>query len=304
MRFPSALDPIRSLTAAWKLITRAPGPLLVGAILLVITDGGMGTGGHFDNGQSNVNPAEMWQVWLLAPFVIGFVCVVWAAMFLISSWLWIGFARAVDETRATGITTFTTVFDSRGRYVDMLLARLLVFGIELVAAVPYGVIALVAYLLYDQHIAGETEAIVAGVGAALLYTPVYLYIVLGFSWVPQVVAIEERAPFDALKRSWQLAAGCRLSLAVYWVVLALFTFLGVCACCIGVFFTSAWSYVSRCEAFLELTREDARPIAPPSESYAATPVEPAPPGAPPSSPYGAPFNPPPLPPSAPPPPAS
>jgi hypothetical protein len=303
MRFPSALDPIRSLTASWKLITRAPGPLIVGGLLLTLTDGGMNGGGQFNGGGRN-SDFDWDDVLRIAPFVVGCVCFLWLAVFLISSWLWIGFPRAVDEARATGTTSFTTVFDSRGRYFDMLLARLLALVLGVAAIVPYLLIAGVCYLLYREQLAHETAVIVAGIAAALVYTPVYVYCVLGLSWVPQVVAIEERAPLDAVKRSWQLASGCRVSLAVFWLVLAIFTMIGVCACCIGVLFTGAWSYVSRCEAFLELTREDARPIAPPRVSYESGPVEPTSPAVPPASPYGAPFNPPPEPPSWPPPPAS
>lgn len=303
MKFPSALDPIRSLTASWKLITRAPAPLIIGGLILFVTDDGMHGGGQFTDTDFL---RHEWHA--LGPVLLGGACFLGIAFYLISTWLWIGLPRAVDETRATGTTTFTTLFDARSRYVDMLLARLLTGALVLLSLLPFGVIALVAYLFVDQHVAGETEVIVAGVGAALLYLPLWIYLVLGFSWVPQAVAIEERGPVDALQRSWQLASGSRWSLLVYWLVLLVFTLLGACACCLGVFFTGAWSFVSRCEAFLELTREDARPIAPARAAFASGPVEPAPPevppAQPPNSPYGAPFNPPPAPPSWPPPSAS
>lgn len=291
MKFPSALDPIRSLTASWKLIARAPGPLIIGGLLLVVTDDGMHGGGQF------TDTDFLRREWgALRPVVLGGACFLGIVFYLISTWLWIGLPRAVDETRATGTTTFATLFDARGRYADMLLARLLIGALVLLSLVPFGGIALVAYLLVDQRVAGETEAIVAGVSVALLYLPLWIYLVLGFSWVTQAVAIEERGPVDALQRSWQLASGSRWSLLVYWLVLFVFTLLGACACCIGVLFTGAWSFVSRCEAFLELTRDDARPIAP-----AHVPFESGTPAPPPAPPYGAPFNPPPAPPSSPPP---
>jgi hypothetical protein len=262
MKFPSALDPIRSLQAAWKLLTLAPGPLLVGGIALALMEGGHCVG---------LSQDEHDPEWIGPPAFLVCCCYAGLVFFLISSWLEIGFARCVDETRHTGRTSFATLWDSRGRFGHMVLARLLAALIVIAAMLPIvGIVLLAVFLDRGPHLREPIPGLVA-IGGVLLYLPILLYIGLGLSWVTQAVALEERAAVDALRRSWQLASGHRLSLLIFRIALVLFAMLGFCCCCVGYFLTAPLTEIARNEAFLGLTRDEARPILPAAPAIEAPP---------------------------------
>lgn len=249
MTFPSALDPIRSLQAAWKLLVRAPAPLLVGGVLLTLFEGGPWA----FVGVDKPHPERV------VAAVIGFGCCCGVVSLLVSSWIELGLARSVDEVQHTGCCDLSTLWNTHGRYVDMVLARLLALGVVIAALVPAGIVALGAAL--GQKLLHVDDGLVAlfAILGWLVYLPVFLYIVLGLSWVSQAVAIEGHGAVAALKRSWQLASGTRIALAVYWLTLIVFAHLGICCFCVLYFLTSPLTYVSRTEAFLRLTRDEARP---------------------------------------------
>lgn len=290
MEFPRALDPIRAISAAFRILGAATGPILVGGILLALVGGDHGPKLIFSENHEN------WHYEFTAPLV-GFFCCGGLVSFLLECWISCGYARAVEEVARTGATTFGRVFDAGGRFVDMLLARLLAALLWIAILLPIGLIALGAVGLHEGLDAPEGLAAVLGIGAALLYLPVALYFLLGLAFVTQAVALDACSPTRALARSWELARGRRLSLFVFFLVVGLFSFIGVCLCCVGMFLTAPLAIVATNEAYLALTRGDERrswwiegrpgtPPAPsmPGPSFVASEPAPVPPSSVPPAP--------------------
>jgi hypothetical protein len=260
MQFNEAYDPIRALQSSWALLKQAPLPLLVGGGILVITGGGDGgsSGSNFGNSWSEEEGFDLDKVAPLFLGVLGLVCCLGLFTFLISSWVRIGFANTVEEVLRTGRGEIGGVFDGRGRLGDMLLARLLCIAISIAAILPYGMVILGAVLIskgFERY-----QEIAAGllVVAFLLWLPVILYVVLGVSLADQAVALEGRKPVDSVRRSWSLVQGHRWMLLWYMLASAIFSTLGLCLCCIGIFLTGAMAEIAKSESFLALTRGDER----------------------------------------------
>ncbi len=251
MEFPRALDPIRAISAAFRILGAATGPILVGGILLMLVGGDHGP--HFVISDDH----RHWEHMFTAPLV-GFFCCGGLVFFLLECWISYGFARAVEEVARAGTTTFGRVFDSDGRFGDMLLARVLSLLLSIAILLPFGLIVLGAVGLHEGLDAPEGLAIVLGIGASLLYAPVALYFFLGLMFVTQAVALDACSPTRALSRSWELARGRRLALFVFAIVTGLFSIAGLCLCCIGVFLTGPVALVATNEAYLALTRVDER----------------------------------------------
>ena len=258
MEFARAFDPFRALQTSWTAVKQAPVPLLLGGMLLAFTGGGGGVGVPIDpsRGGRDVDVEAFLPLLLGA---IGFGCCLAIAFFLFSSWIAIGFQRVVLDVLRTGRGDPGTVFDARGRFWDMVLARLFAGLIQLAAFLPFAVVlGGVAWALSERAIDDEV-AIAAFVVVGLLAAIVSIYVGLGVSMTAQAVALEDLSPADALRRSWSIARGHRWRLLLYWIVVGLFALLGLCACCIGVLFTAALARIAATESFLALTRGAERP---------------------------------------------
>jgi hypothetical protein len=100
--------------------------------------------------------------------------------------------------------------------------------------------------------------------SAAAYFFVYLYVILGVSMWRQAIAIEGLGPLQALRRSWELASGHRLRLALFWIVLSLVKFVGfwggllMCICGVvpGVVLSITLVQVAQFESYLALVRAD------------------------------------------------
>lgn len=311
MNFAHAFDPIRALKTSWTLIQAAPAPLLIGGILLMITGGGGG-----DGGASNIalrgHDVDWRELRPLIPLIIGVACCLGLACFLFSSWLLAGFAHSIEEVLRKGTGEVGTVFDARGRFFDMILVRVLSALLVIAAVLPFGLVILVCFLLHHHHGLREGPAIALGVILAILYVPVLIYIALGLSLCEPAVALETLSPFGAIQRSWSLASGHRFQLFIFFLATGIFSLLGVCLCCVGVFLTGTMSEIARFESYLCATRPDdyqrwwittraAPPLVQEPWSGAPSSAPPAPPIPPvPSGPPLAPPPPPGMPPPAPP----
>src|SRR6185436_10215563 len=98
MEFNKAFDPIRALQASWKALAQAPLPLLIGGVLLCLTDGGGGGGGggRFSSYEHH-NGGMRWED--VRPFVFPVIIFCGCggiALFLFSSWIRVGFAITVE----------------------------------------------------------------------------------------------------------------------------------------------------------------------------------------------------------------
>lgn len=283
MTFPAALDPVRSLTAAFRLLVRNPLPLLLGGAILLLFDRGHGLGivGDWDS--------HHFQDELPGRIFFGGCCGLFGL--LVWSWIGVGFAHVVEETRRTGTSAFATLFDARGRFGDMLLALFLHLVAWFAAGLPFLLIVIGASVIGRHTDIPDGIVALAAIAGFLVYLPFFAYLMLGIAFVPQEVALGGRSAIESFHTSWQLAHGRRLALFVFCLALAVFTFLGLCCCFVGIFFTGAVANVATFEAWLALTRPDgaptvaAAPSAPPIVVYPSAPP-------PPTAGYGAPPPPP------------
>lgn len=286
MEFNQAFDPIRALQSAWKVLAQAPLPILVGGVLLALTEGGGGFGGNFSSSVRDHGGNLQWsdvEPWILP--LIGVVACVGIACFLFSSWIMAGFPHAVESVLRTGRADVGQVFDAKGRYGAMLLVRILRGFIIVACVIPLGVfVAAVAILTkgFQHH---HEIAILVIVLGALVWLPFYFYVLLGTTLAKQAVALEGLPPIDSLKRSWSLVHGHRLMMFLYCFVAFVFSVLGLCLCCVGVFLTGTLVHVAKSESYLALVRGQERanwwiekgsahPVAPP-EGWGAPPPPPA-----------------------------
>ena len=286
MEFNQAFDPIRALQSAWKALAQAPLPLIVGGVLLMLAEGGGGGGGtfvqihdhHGDMSWSEIAP------WILP--LIGVCACVAIALFLFSSWIQVGFANSVESVLRTGHADIGQVFDGKGRFGSMVLSRILCWLAAFACWVPLLLLALAIAILTHgfKRDAGLAFLLIPG---AVVTFPVWAYVGLGLSLADQAVALEGAQPVESLKRSWSIVHGHRWMLLLYWIVGALFSMLGLCLCCVGVFLTGTLFHVARSESYLALVRGQERagwwiekgsahPIAPP-EGWGAPPAPPTPP---------------------------
>jgi hypothetical protein len=274
MDFARAYDPIRALEGSWALIKRSPLPLLAGGIVLMLTDGHGNSGIDLDGG-GGLNLGEV-----LALLGVCGCCAL--AGLLIHAWISLGVANVVEMTRKGARPPFSAVFDGRGRFFEMVLGRVLVILIWLGSIVPFVLIALGAWYLHEGLRVEEGVVVLVAILAALAYLPAWLWFLLGISLWRPAVAIDGLAPTAAIQRSWELVRGNRLRLLLYWVAISLFSFLGICLCCVGVLLTGPMMQIAQFESYLELTQ--------PGTSYAASMssgmfgAKPVPPAEPPASP--------------------
>jgi len=138
--------------------------------------------------------------------------------------------------------------------MSMILARLLTGVILVAAALPYGLIVLVAAMATAGFHQNEEIGVAILVAGFVVYLPVIVYIGLGLSFVDQAVALEGLQPVESLRRSWSLVSGHRWMLLLYSIVTGIFAVIGVCACCIGIFLTGTMTEIAKTESYLALTR--------------------------------------------------
>ena len=259
MRFNDAYDPFRSLGAAWQALKRAPLALLVGGVILVLLDGGGGGGGNFGSALKGKGDGVDWErIW---PFVVGIggLCLcVGIVLFVIASWVRIGFANTVEEVLRTGSGDVGKIFEGKGRLLSMVGSRLLCGLIVVASFLPYGFFVLVAAVVTDGfEREGALGALILS-GGFVLYLPVIVYVGLGVALADQAVALEGRLAVDSIKRSWSLVSGHRWMLLWFSIVTGVFALLGVCLLCLGIFLTGTLAEVAKSEAFLALTRGEDR----------------------------------------------
>ncbi len=258
MTFEEAFDPIRSLKASWSALKVAPAPMWVGGILIFVLDGGGGGGGGFNPGGMN-NRSDMEELVPIFLAVAGLACCMAVVFWVLASWIWIGFANSVEEVLRTGNCDVGRVFESKGRLVTMMLARLLAGILAVLSFVPMAIAVGAAAFLGVQEIVPEVAAIGMGVAGGIVGFLVFIYVALGLVFVPQVVALEGLDVVESIRRSWSLAESRRLRIFFYYFVVYVFMLLGFCLCCIGVFATGTLFAISRVESYLAFTRSNDLP---------------------------------------------
>jgi hypothetical protein len=270
MTFADAYDPICALQSAWRLIGRSPAPLLVGGMLLTFFGDSPWATFKFDGHHfAHLIPAL---------FGLGLCCGL--GWLLLQSWISIGLANATGKTLFLGESRFDDLFESKGRFFDMVLTRVLLWLIGFATAVPVILIVLFAAIGGESLDVDEGLIVLVAVGAVIVWLPIFLYVNLGVSLATMAVAIEGAKPTEALKRSWDIVHGQRLRLFVYWL-----TLIGLCCCCIGILFTGALAHIAANESYLQLVKPTEPAATPPVMPAAPAQAEPhAPPAPPPPEP--------------------
>jgi hypothetical protein len=249
-----AFNPIRSVESAWKLLLKAPLPLAVGGLILVIVQGVMGAGYQF-----TFSPGSSWHpgfsVAVLAPLLFLSAGISIAVMAVVS-WLSVGYYNGVQEVMYRGDTEFEKLFDPRGRWLSMFLTRLLQGFLGFLAAMLLGIGPLAAVIMHEAGGLDEDVAVAAGFISGLLLAPIWAYLTLGLMFAPYAAAFEEIGPFDAIARSWELARGNRWMLVVFALGSAAVALVGLAMCCVGVLPASILIEVMWVEAYVRAVRGD------------------------------------------------
>lgn len=249
MTFDSAYDPMRALSGAWGLLKKAPATVLIGGILLALLDGGGGGGGQVRTGGGSRSEEEI----ALTVALVAVLVVVGIVLWLFACLVRVGFASALEHTLKMGGDEPGRIFQSEGRWLNM------VFGTFLKGLATVG--AALPLLLFVGGAVGISAAAESGplgivmvIAAVVIWLPLFVYVALGISLVTEGIAVERLDPGEAFRRSWTLVRGNRLRLLVYYIVTSIFVILGVLACCIGVLFTGALAQTAHYEAYLRLVR--------------------------------------------------
>ena len=277
MRFEQAYDPVRCLQASWELLKRAPATIVLGALVPVVVQYALGFAmwilllPMFFSIQ-DTRPGEFPAFF---PVFVVISCMLGLGLFVLQTWIDVGYARAVRDVKATQTEQLATVFRGGDRLLRLLWARFL----TLLALLPVHAVGLV--LLLAAGVFGQTSA-PSSMKLAVLFAVMFVlwcaaaYVMLGFQFVTQFIALEDCTATEAIGRSWRLASGRRWRLILYWLLLFLVMIVGFMACGVGVFLALPLIETMRVEAFLAL--KDTGPVtAAPTVGWGSAAPPPPPP---------------------------
>ncbi|MCA9756113.1 MAG: hypothetical protein KDA27_09945 [Candidatus Eisenbacteria bacterium] len=322
MRFGEAYSPGTAIEAGWGALKRAPIPLLLGAVILMLSGSHCGV----DSDDWRDMPRWAWDllgVAVLSGGVFGLL------FFALQVFVTPGYLRVAGRAIYGQHPEFEKLFGSGDRFFDMLLWMLLriaiLVGSSFALALPLlplglfgGAAAVIGSGRWDHWDGVGVAFVMIGVLYVLFFAlPVLLYVELGLYFGRFAVALEKKGPIEALRLSWGLASGNRLRLLLFRIVMFFVFFVGLFALFIGAIATRAIADSGSVGAFLALRRGGwpgpAMAAAghgggPTSGGPGASPPRPTPPPAPvpppPASPPSPPASPPSPPPAPPSPPAS
>lgn len=261
MRFSEAFSLGTALGRGWSAIRRAPVPLLVGCVLLVVS------GSHCGFEAEDLADLPRWAWDFLGVAILGGG--LWGVLlFALQAFVMPGYLRAAESALHGRTAPFEVLFQSGDRFLDMLLWQLL-RGALLVATalglalplVPLGILGSVAAIFGREHwepVGGVGVGIALGLVAVLYVVffalPVFFYVELGLFFGRYLVALEGNGPGAALRLGWGLVDGRRIHLFLYRAVMFAVAAAGVFALGIGYFVTRATTDAGTTGAFLALRR--------------------------------------------------
>ena len=251
MRFEQAYDPLRCLNSAWSLLKRTPGTVFLGVL------GPLGVQYALSSGVQL----------LMLPMLValqdrskgiqpGFAAVLIAigsslaiAQLVFMTWIDIGFARAIRAALATSQEQMKTIFGGGDRLGTLLLARLFIgLLVLLVYGLMVGALLVLGVLSTTSTMHGLAKAGALGFMAATFLALIYVF--LGLQFVTPFVAFEQCSASEAIQRSWELAAGKRLRLVLFWIYLTLVLVAGLLVCLVGLLVALPLVETMRLEAFV------------------------------------------------------
>jgi hypothetical protein len=277
-----AFDIGRALSHGWAGVKRQPVGLLLGSLLLTLTEGGGGGGnpggGKLEWGDDSPDPGsssldllrdgargafgdafDLHTAGGIGLALVALVCVAFclAAVLSFRCWILSGYIRTQRDLVIRGEAGAGTLFSGGPDVVRLVLWKLLsvalVLGVVAVAAIPALVGGGAAYLAQ----AGETTiAVIAGTALFVFVVPTMIYVGLGLALGDQAVVVDGFGPVAALDRSWSLARGNRLSLFAFFLVTGLFRLSGFLLCCVGIVLTRAMADMGVTESYMLATQSD------------------------------------------------
>jgi len=253
----NAFDPFRSIGSVWRLLKTAPLVVIVGGILLsFLSNPTAGLQFALPNEPGTDPDAFLQQLQNYLPLVSAVLLFGMVGSLLLSSWLALGHARAIEKAMRTGEDDLGMVFSTGGRFGAMVLTKLISGLIQIGVALPLlGVWGVVLFFVNEGRMESGA-AILIGLAAGVIWLMAVLYVYLGLLMAVPIAALEPVSAGEAIRRSFQLANGRRWSLLLFVLVSGVFAVLGLVACCVGVFLTSAMAMAMPTEAYLMHTRSD------------------------------------------------
>lgn len=257
MLFEQAFDPVRSFTAAWGLLKRTPGTVLLGVLFPLIIQYAANFAGQilFMPLFFGVQNEHRDRVIPLLVVAVGLCLAVTLVQLVFQSWIDVGFARAIRAALATGTEQTQEIFRGADRLVTMLLARFVTFLaiLSTYMLIAGAAIGLGVLMPPSVHLAIKIAAV-----AGVLFFPfaILVYVLLGLQFVTPIVALESCGAIEAIRRSWSVADGRRWRLLLFWLCVALIAFAGFLACVIGLLVALPIIETMRIEAYLALKHEN------------------------------------------------
>lgn len=257
MQFQQAFDPFRALSDSWRVLLRVPVALGLGALALFLLSDGDSTGQI-----EVVWDRRSWISWedfpgFLLESVVGVFGLFFSVLFFLATcFLSTGLGTSLTRALRDGDGQVADLLETRGRFVRLLLALLLVGVILAGATLPLWIGGAIVYAVGSWFDAAWVTNL--GMLALLVvWLPVFVYVFLGVRLTEYAVVYEDLEPIEAVKRSWALVDGNRLWLLFFLVITAVFAALGVLLCCVGVFVTGPLRVLAHHESYLRLvTPED------------------------------------------------
>lgn len=252
MDFRLAFEPIRALGVAVRLLGRAPLTLLVGGILLFLTDPEslLELSGDHEN-------YSMQQLLALA-WISLTICGLGLVLFLVNSLLLVGYAGAVQRVMVSGEERIQDLFQDRGLWFSMVLARVMKLGLFLITGLPFYVLVGLPVIV-AAHLGMGGAGWIFGIVFGLAYLPVWCYVNLGFVLVEEALAVEGLRPVEAVQRSWDVAEGNRIQLLLYSLSMLLVEYVGLLLCCVTaclgwalVPLAQTWTRIAWYESYLRM----------------------------------------------------
>jgi len=269
MLFEQAYDPIRSLKAAWDLLKRTPGTILIGILMPVAVQYALGFVMQlvmlpmmFAMQRKGAEP-NLGFLAVLIPMGV-FLTIV---QLVFMTWIDIGVARAIRAALATGQEQIGLIFGGWDRLGTLLLARLLM-GLVLLIIYGFtiGALLVLGVLFSTANLSGV--GLLPMVGVMFAVSAVLIYVFLGFQFVTPIVAFEGCGATAAIGRSWRFADGRRWKLIVFWLFCFALSIAGVLACFVGLLLALPLIETMRIEAFVAM-RYPKPVVAPEPESWSS-----------------------------------
>lgn len=273
MEFKEALNPIRALKSTFETMNLQPAHLWGGAILLMFVEQLTGLGFQFIQPallvsmESGAGPDKAFG------FLVCGACTAAVGFTLLATWLMPGLYLNFRSTHQTGETAEQGIFDAQGKFVTVLLTRILVGLSAIVLMIP-GILLVFGSIFLGIAIGVDSPGFgiaVTIVGVLASYALMF-FCVAGLMFSECAVIFNRFRPTEAIGHSWRLASGYRWRIALFFFVNNIFALLGLLMCCVGVLATAAVARLATAEAYLSFTSAGKEP-SPVAEGDEPSPVE-------------------------------